>query len=157
VAPKILAFSKSYHFEEFRQDLISFVRHYPRLDYGIHKERRFPMDDLDGELLSPKRDLTSLYNLAKAPEPVMVFQLNYLKGGLVMTFTAAHNAMDMNGLGKFIELYGKASRGESLTKEETKIIACILLVPKRRPQRRRMNVTLRRRQDGHIPALQKKT
>jgi hypothetical protein len=94
------------------------VRNYPELDYSEIMKRRVPMDELDGELLSPKRDLSSLYDLAKSPEPVVVLQLNYLNGGLVLTFTAAHNSMDMNGLGKLIELFGKVSRGESLTKEE---------------------------------------
>jgi hypothetical protein len=94
------------------------VRYYPELDYNMIMKRKAPMDELDGELFSPKQDLSALYDLARTPEPVMVLQLNYLKGGVVLTFAAAHNAMDMNGLGKFIEFFGKVSKGESLTKEE---------------------------------------
>jgi hypothetical protein len=94
------------------------VRDYPELDYSAIMKRRVPVAELEGELFSPKRDLSSLYDLSKTPEPVIISQLNYLKGGVVLTFTAAHNSMDMNGLGKFIELFGKVSSGESLTKEE---------------------------------------
>jgi hypothetical protein len=73
------------------------------------------MDELDGKLFSAKRDLTSLY---ENPEPVIVLQLNNLKGGVVLTFTAAHNSMDMNGLGKLMEMFSKVCRGKNLTTEE---------------------------------------
>jgi hypothetical protein len=100
------------------------VRNHPELDYSEIMSRRVPMDEIDGKLLSPKRDLTALYDLAKTPEPVVVLQLNFLTGGVVLTFTAEHNAMDMNGLGKFLELFGKVSRGESLTNEEIETGNC---------------------------------
>jgi hypothetical protein len=78
----------------------------------------FPMSVLYGDKFSPKFDLTSPYDLSKQHQPVMVIQTTFLKGGLAITFAAAHNCMDMSGLGKFIELFAKVIKGEDVTREE---------------------------------------
>jgi trichothecene 3-O-acetyltransferase len=88
------------------------------LDYRDMAERKMPMAVLDGNRLSPKHDLTRMYNLATAPAPVLVLQVTFLRGGVAMTFAAAHNAMDMSGLGKLIDLFARILRAEEVTADE---------------------------------------
>lgn len=94
------------------------VRDHLELDYEDFVRKRVPMGMLDGDIFSPKRDLTLPYDLANSPVPVLVLQINYLKGGTIMTFAAAHNAMDMTGLGIMIKLFGKICRGDGIDTEE---------------------------------------
>jgi hypothetical protein len=88
------------------------------LDYQDMAQRKMPMAVLDGNKLSPKHDLTRTYNLATSPAPVFVLQVTFLRGGLAMTFAAAHNAVDMSGLGRLIDLFARMLRAEEVAPEE---------------------------------------
>jgi len=81
-------------------------------------ERNAPMEMLHGQLLSTRSDMTRIYDFSKTPGPVMVLQLSFVQGGVIITFAAAHNIMDLNGLGTFISLFGRISTGEEVTKNE---------------------------------------
>jgi hypothetical protein len=87
------------------------VRHFPELEYAHFVAARAPMSMLDGRLLSPARDLTELYDLAHTALPVLILQVNHLDRGLILTFAAAHNAIDMTGLVTIISLFGSLCCG----------------------------------------------
>jgi hypothetical protein len=53
--------------------------------------------------------------------PVFAVQVNFIKGGMVLTFAGQHQCMDMTGLGEGIRLLDKACKGEDFTEEEIRV------------------------------------
>ena len=70
-----------------------------------------PFSLLDGEVLSPMKGMGYAY-----PEgtvmPVFIVQANFIRGGVLICFASAHNALDMNGQGVVIRQFATALRGE---------------------------------------------
>lgn len=50
--------------------------------------------------------------------PVLILQANFVRGGLLLTFSCNHMTADMTGLGLIISLLAKACRGERFTEVE---------------------------------------
>lgn len=77
-----------------------------------------PMSMLDGEMLARRKGGPDQYDESSEPAPVLEIQVNFLQGGLILSFQGNHNIMDMNGMGQIIRLYAKALRGDPFTEHE---------------------------------------
>lgn len=76
----------------------------------------FPMRMLDENIIAPRKTFVEKSN--SGPAPVFLVQANIITGGLILTFVAQHNTMDMTGQAHIIYLFSKACRGEAFTEEE---------------------------------------
>ncbi|KAF5017707.1 hypothetical protein F66182_10345 [Fusarium sp. NRRL 66182] len=86
---------------------------------GLRKAE-FPMSMLDENVIAPRKTLPiGPDHNPNDPEPVLLFQLNFIEGGLVFTVNGQHAAMDMTGQDEIIHLLSKACRNEPFTQEET--------------------------------------
>ena len=79
------------------------------------RKTRFPMKALDESILSPYKTLS---HAADITPHVFVVQATFIQGGVLLTFVAQHNTMDMVGQEEVIRLLSKACRGEAFTAEE---------------------------------------
>ncbi|KAI1389675.1 trichothecene 3-O-acetyltransferase [Hypoxylon trugodes] len=88
---------------------------------GALRDANFPMSMLDELVISPRATIS-----LRPPEndPVLLIQANFITGGLLLTFSANHNAMDMAGQAQVLHLLSKACRNEPFTQEELKIGNC---------------------------------
>jgi len=83
------------------------------------KRANFPFSMLDETIIAPCKTLPgSSDESASDSAPVFLLQANFIPGGLVLTFVAQHNTMDMTGQGQIIHLFSKACRNEQFTSEE---------------------------------------
>lgn len=73
----------------------------------------FPCRLLDEQWICPIKTLPS-----DSDGRVFLVQANFVKGGLLLTINAAHNAMDMTGQGQIMRLLSKACHGDRFTTEE---------------------------------------
>lgn len=92
----------------------------------------FPMSMFDEDVVAPRRTLPGGPGYDPAgPEPVLLLQVNWIEGGLVLTVNGQHAAMDMTGQGEVIRLLSKACKGEPFTAEEvaTQNLARDTIVP----------------------------
>ncbi|KAM0261873.1 hypothetical protein ACHAQJ_002076 [Trichoderma viride] len=77
-----------------------------------------PMSMLDGDVLSSREALPVGYDESVEPAPVISIQANFIQGGVLVSFAAQHNILDMNGQAQMIRLFAKACRGEPFTQLE---------------------------------------
>lgn len=83
------------------------------------REAQFPMHMLDEDAIAPRRTLPGGPGYSPTdPEPVLLLQANFIKGGLILTVNGQHACMDMVGQESVIRLLHKACRGEEFTPEE---------------------------------------
>ncbi|KAF2006977.1 hypothetical protein P154DRAFT_615076 [Amniculicola lignicola CBS 123094] len=82
------------------------------------KEADFPMKMLDESVICPRSTLSD--STAK-DAPVMLVQVNWLQGGMILSILAQHDTMDMTGQAHVISLLSKACRGDAFTEEEVTI------------------------------------
>ena len=74
-----------------------------------------PASMLDGGIICPVPGFPLTYDEAKiGPAPAVVVQVNWIKGGLLLTFSNQHNVMDATGMFQFIALLSLAMRGEEI-------------------------------------------
>lgn len=74
-----------------------------------------PASMLDGSLICPVPGFPLTYDESKiGPAPAVVVQVNWIKGGLLLTFSNQHNVMDATGMFQFIALLSLAMRGEEI-------------------------------------------
>lgn len=86
---------------------------------GGLRQARFPMSMLDEDVVAPRRTLPGGSGCSPAdPEPVFLVQVNFVRGGLILTANAQHSTMDMTGQAEVIKLLSKACHGEEFTPEE---------------------------------------
>ncbi|RGP74181.1 trichothecene 3-o-acetyltransferase [Fusarium sporotrichioides] len=79
----------------------------------------FPLEMFDENVVAPRKTLAiGPGNGPNDPKPVLLLQLNFIKGGLILTVNGQHGAMDMTGQDAIIRLLSKACRNESFTEEE---------------------------------------
>ncbi|KAL4729712.1 hypothetical protein ACLX1H_004135 [Fusarium chlamydosporum] len=79
----------------------------------------FPMEMFDENVIAPRKTLPLGPDYdPDGPKPVLLLQLNFIKGGLVLTVNGQHGAMDMTGQDAIIGLLSKACRGEPFTQDE---------------------------------------
>lgn len=79
------------------------------------RDAEFPMKMLEEELIAPRRTLAGE---SSEPNAVFLVQVNWIEGGLILTYNGQHGAMDMVGQGQVIGLLSKACRNEPFTEEE---------------------------------------
>ncbi|KAL2428703.1 O-acetyltransferase dmxR13 [Exophiala dermatitidis] len=77
----------------------------------------FPMDMLDEIVICPIRTLAAKTAAPNDPAPVFMVQANLIDEGLVLSFVAQHNVMDMTGLARIMRLLSKDCHGEPYTHE----------------------------------------
>ena len=85
--------------------------------YEELRKARAPMSMLDSSILSPMKGLPYYYD-GSEPRPVFILQVNWVKGGLILTSACMHNALDMTGMGHLIRLLAQALRGENFTETQ---------------------------------------
>ncbi|EJT82085.1 trichothecene 3-O-acetyltransferase [Gaeumannomyces tritici R3-111a-1] len=78
----------------------------------------FPMKMLDEKLLAYRMTLPGNID---GPREVLSVQADFIRGGLLLTFTAAHNTVDAVGQAEMMVLISKACRGDNFTADELKI------------------------------------
>ncbi|PPQ91393.1 hypothetical protein CVT25_003912 [Psilocybe cyanescens] len=89
------------------------------LTMGALRSAHFPFTLLPESLLCPR---TSLHLSLSPPStsPVLVLQATFVQGGMLLTFVAQHNVMDMTSHAFVIKLFDKACNGETFSEEEMK-------------------------------------
>lgn len=84
------------------------------------KDAGWPMKMLDESIFAPRMTIPTPEE-QKQPWPVVATQATFIKGGLVLTFAAQHNVMDMMGQAAFMRLLSKACNGETPSEQELNI------------------------------------
>jgi len=80
---------------------------------------RAPVKLLDGGILAPVIAFPELYDESKdGPAPVILYQANFIKGGLLLDVAGQHNIIDGGGLLHSLGLLAKLMRGEQLQATE---------------------------------------
>lgn len=84
------------------------------------RSARFPMAMLDENVIAPCLTLNfpdTSFGLVDETGPVFAVQVNFLSGGLLITFVGQHNAMDITGQAAIIEWLSQACHGIPLSPE----------------------------------------
>lgn len=81
------------------------------------KAAGWPMKMLDESVFAPRMTIPTPEE-QKQPWPVVATQATFIKGGLILTFAAQHNVMDMMGQAAFMRLLSKACNGETPSEQE---------------------------------------
>ncbi|KAI0877514.1 transferase family-domain-containing protein [Hypoxylon argillaceum] len=82
---------------------------------------RGPASLLDGAMLAPRKAFPESYHETEEnPAPVIAFQANFIRGGLLLDCAAQHNFIDMNGIEQCYNLLATALRGEPFSKDAIK-------------------------------------
>lgn len=75
-----------------------------------------PFSMLDGSLIAPVVAFPQSYEESDLkPAPVISFQANFVKGGLLLDFAAQHNTMDLSGMCQCLHLLAAAMRGDEFS------------------------------------------
>lgn len=86
------------------------------------RRANFPFSMLDESLIAPRHTLAGFNTGSDSASPaVFLIQATFITGGLLLTFVAQYNVMDMTGQGQVMELLAKACRDEAFTSEELRI------------------------------------
>lgn len=96
------------------------LRDDPSISMAALREASFPARLLDESIIAPRMTLTALLEPDAKDLPVFAVQANFVVGGLILTFVAHHQAMDMVGQELVMSLLSKACHGEAFTEEELK-------------------------------------
>ncbi|KAF5694903.1 trichothecene 3-o-acetyltransferase [Fusarium denticulatum] len=89
---------------------------------GLRKAE-FPMSMFDENKIAPKKTLPFGIDYSPDdPSPVLIFQLNFIEGGLIFTVNGQHGCMDMTGQDELIRLLSKACRDEAFSEQEMLIM-----------------------------------
>jgi hypothetical protein len=98
----------------------------PTLEDMVHAG--FPMSMMNEKTWAPCATLGSLgfdpskpSGNADDPAPVLLLQISFIRGGMVLCINMQHNVGDMLGQASVIEWLSKACRGEDFTEEELRI------------------------------------
>jgi hypothetical protein len=79
-------------------------------------EAKGPFSMLDGSLLASVVAFPQSYEeSASKPAPVISFQANFIKGGLLLDFAGQHNTMDLSGMRQCLHLLAAAMRGDEFS------------------------------------------
>ncbi|KAI0202398.1 putative trichothecene 3-O-acetyltransferase [Astrocystis sublimbata] len=82
------------------------------------QESGFPMATLKESIVAPR--VTRIVPSDSVPEEVFTLKATIINGGLILTFSGHHQAMDGIGQAQIMSLFSKACRNESFTEEELK-------------------------------------
>ena len=81
------------------------------------RKASFPFSMLDEGIICPRNTFQDSSDESK-PVPVFLVQATFIEGGLILSFTASHRAMDMTGQAQVIDLISKACGNKAFTDEE---------------------------------------
>jgi hypothetical protein len=81
---------------------------------------RAPLSMLDGSIISPAKGFPCMYP-TDVPQPVILMQANFIRGGLLLTSCAQHQTMDANGHEQFLRQFARLCRGEKLLEEHVRM------------------------------------
>jgi hypothetical protein len=84
------------------------------------RQANFPFSMLDESIIAPGKTL-SVLDATISELPVFLVQLNFITGGLLLTFNGQHGSMDMTGQGRVMYLLAKACRHEPFTPSELSV------------------------------------
>ena len=74
-----------------------------------------PVRMLDGSILCPVPGFPARYDEAKfGPPPCLLIQINFIKGGAILTFSNQHNLIDGTGVFQVIMLLARAMNGKHI-------------------------------------------
>lgn len=74
-----------------------------------------PARMFDGNVICPVPGFPMTYDEAKiGPAPAVVMQVNFIKGGVLLTFSNQHNVMDGTGMFQFLALLSTVMRGAEI-------------------------------------------
>jgi hypothetical protein len=84
------------------------------------RQANFPMKMLDESIIAPRNTFpgTEESKKVESNSPVLLVQVNFITGGLILTFLGQHQTMDIIGQGQIMRLFSKACHGEYFTDEE---------------------------------------
>lgn len=101
--------------------VIKDYRHDPSVpDWNVLQKANFPFSMLEESIIAPCRTLT-IFDESGPELPVFLVQVNFITGGLLLTFNGQHGSMDMTGQAQVIHLLAKACRNEQFTPSELSI------------------------------------
>lgn len=99
------------------QLVVKDLRDNPSLSFSALRDAQFPASLLDEDAIAPRKTLTMLEPDAKNL-PVFIAQANFVAGGLIITFVAHHQTMDLVGEVHMMSLLAKLCRGETISEED---------------------------------------
>lgn len=73
-----------------------------------------PTSMLDGKIICPVPGFPLTYDGKIGPAPAVIMQVNWIEGGLLLTFSNQHNVMDATGMFQFIALLSTVMCGEAI-------------------------------------------
>jgi len=76
-----------------------------------------PISVLDGNILTPFPSLPMSHGL-EPPLPVLVFQINFLRGGIILNMTTHHMAVDATGIVQIMRHLSTILRGQYLSESD---------------------------------------
>ncbi|PSK46538.1 Isotrichodermin C-15 hydroxylase [Elsinoe australis] len=108
--PKIRPLDRSPHFvvKDYRSS--ASIPSFDKL-----KEASFPFSMLNESVIAP---CPTLSHTVDGPVAVFLVQANFIDGGLLLTFNAAHDVMDLVGQGFLLSMLDKICNGASISEEE---------------------------------------
>lgn len=84
--------------------------------YDMLTKARGPVTMLEGSILAPRKAFPEIYqDTEEDPAPVVVFQANFIKGGLLLDCAAQHNFVDMSGIEQCYNLFAAGMNEESFS------------------------------------------
>ncbi|KAG0252235.1 hypothetical protein DFQ27_008220 [Actinomortierella ambigua] len=107
-------------FEEHPPLVVKDLRDDPNIStFASLKETKFPCSApvLDENVLSARHGMACFFDHA-SPRPALFVQATFIKGGLLLTFTAHHLVFDMIGQGHIMSLLSKACHGLTFNRKE---------------------------------------
>ncbi|CAG8957422.1 hypothetical protein HYFRA_00011403 [Hymenoscyphus fraxineus] len=82
------------------------------------REAHFPFRMLDESIIAPRNTIPGTGGADVSDSPVLIVQVTFIVGGLILTFLGQHQTMDGTGQGEVIRLFSKACHGEPFSSEE---------------------------------------
>lgn len=84
------------------------------------RKAKFPIRMFDETIFAPCNTV-SIFDFKDKESPVFLIQANYIQGGLILTFNANHQAMDMIGQAEIMSLLSKACHQRPFKDQEISI------------------------------------
>ena len=85
------------------------LRHERRMDYRSLRDKGFPVDGSDKDLLLPMDDLT------KTDKSVLLVQINIVKGGIIIALCTHHSYTDGSGSVAITSVWAACCRGDDVS------------------------------------------
>jgi hypothetical protein len=84
-------------------------------------DKQCPVQMLDGKIICPMPGFPISYDESiTGPAPACIIQINFIKGGALLTFSNQHNVMDGTGIFQVVALIAMVMNGEEIPEEAVK-------------------------------------